>query len=108
MARGDKKKKWHEEITRRNVSSLSYGHEESHIPTLPDKDVADRFLYRIIFFLPRWLMAHTLRRPPWPRSMQGQGRGRAWRCRGCGLLSAARTGARRYQGMVRFPSAMSV
>lgn len=23
---------------------------KSHIPTLPDKDVADRFLYRIIFF----------------------------------------------------------
>lgn len=50
MARGDKKKKWHEEITRRNVSSLSYGHTKSHIPTLPDKDVADRFLYRMIFF----------------------------------------------------------
>ena len=50
MPRRDKKKRWHEEITRRNVSSLSYGHEESHIPTLPNKDVADRFLYRMIFF----------------------------------------------------------
>ena len=50
MARRDKKKRWHEEITRRNVSSLSYGHTKSHIPTISDKDVADRFLYRMIFF----------------------------------------------------------
>lgn len=41
MARGDKKKK-------RVIPS--YGHEKSHIPTLPDKDMADRFLYRMIFF----------------------------------------------------------
>lgn len=40
------------EDERRNVPSLSYGHEhtKSHIPTLSDKDVADRFLYRMIFF----------------------------------------------------------
>ena len=66
------------------------------------------FYKGLYFFLPRWLMAHTLRRPPWPRSMQDQGRGRAWRCRGCGLLSAARTDARRCQGTVRSPSATSV
>ena len=35
------------------MSSLSYGHEKSHIPTLPDKDVADRFfLQDDIFFFP--------------------------------------------------------
>lgn len=50
MAGRKDKKRCHEEITIRNVSSLSYGHEKSHIPTLPDKDVADRFLYRMIFF----------------------------------------------------------
>ena len=90
------------------MSSLSYGHEKATSLPFRIKMWLIDFYTGLYFFLPRWLMAHTLRRPPWPRNMQGQGRGRAWRCRGCGLLSAARTGARRYQGMVRFPSAMSV
>lgn len=60
MARGDKKKGWHEEITRKRMARRDKKKKrvipflwarKSHIPTLPpDKDVADRFLYRMIFF----------------------------------------------------------
>lgn len=59
MARGDKKgkdgmKKGQEKMARRDKKEKRVipflWARKSHIPTLPDKDVADRFLYRMIFF----------------------------------------------------------